>query len=61
MFRYENLSYSKRMLIFAALFLLSTVLNVFDLAPDLFKGVAFGLVLALLLQEAVIYLNKRQQ
>ncbi|MBB6612843.1 hypothetical protein H7F15_17510 [Pontibacter sp. Tf4] len=60
MFRYQNLSRNKRWLIFTALFLLSTVLNVFDIAPDFFKGVMFGFVLALLLQEGVIYLNKKR-
>ena len=61
MFRYENLSRNKRWLIFTLLFLLSTVFNVFDIAPDFFKGVMFGLVLALLLQEGIIYLNKKRQ
>ena len=60
MFRYENLSRSKRWLIFSAFFLVSTILNVFDIAPDFVKGVLFGLTLALLLQEAIISLNKKQ-
>lgn len=60
MFKYENLSRNKRWLIFSVFFLISTVLNVFDLAPDFIKGVVFGLTLVLLLQEAIISLNKKQ-